>query len=138
MYPLQLLTGDVLLAVLMGMTTMAQLQAMEGITATPKATPEPETPAAPLDGKCWWQSSKQSHSHPQIPPAEEEEASKEHHYKRFRPLKEDRHEAFSKEYSPVRAARQTYQDSHPIKFQQEGSHDLSLMSATKWHLLPAS
>ena len=31
MYPLQLLTGDVLLTALMGMTTMAQLQAVEGI-----------------------------------------------------------------------------------------------------------
>ena len=53
MYPLQLLTGNVLLAALMGMTTAAQLQAMEGITATPKATPAgPETPAAPSGSKC--------------------------------------------------------------------------------------
>ena len=54
MYPLQLLTSNVLLAALMGMTTAAQLQDMEGITTTPKVTPqlatisrEPALPASP-------------------------------------------------------------------------------------------
>ena len=48
MYPLQLLTGNVPLAALMGMSTMAQLQAMEVIATTPKATPTvPETPEVP-------------------------------------------------------------------------------------------
>ena len=55
MYPPQLLTSDVPLAALMGMTTMAQLQAMEGIMTTPKTTPTvPVTSAAPSSGKCWW------------------------------------------------------------------------------------
>ena len=44
MYPLQLLTGDMPLVALMGMSTMAQLQDIEGIVPTPKATPTvPET-----------------------------------------------------------------------------------------------
>ena len=40
MYPLQLLTSNVPLAALMGMSTVSQLQAMEGIATTPKATPQ--------------------------------------------------------------------------------------------------
>ena len=40
MYPLQLLTADMPLVALMGMTTMAQLEAMEGLTAPPNVTPQ--------------------------------------------------------------------------------------------------
>ena len=40
MHPLQLLTSDVPLAALMGMTNVAQLQAMEGIIATLNVTPQ--------------------------------------------------------------------------------------------------
>ena len=81
MYPLQLLTSNVPLAALMRMTTFAQLQAMEDIMATPKATLiEPETPAAPSGSKHWLQSSEQSLPTSQIPPAEEEKASKKHPY----------------------------------------------------------
>ena len=48
MYPLPLLTGDVLLAAIMGMSTAAQVQTVEGIATTPKATNTvPKTPAAP-------------------------------------------------------------------------------------------
>ena len=51
MCPLQLLTGDVPLAVLMGVSTMAQQQALEGLVTKPKATPTvPETPVAPSGG----------------------------------------------------------------------------------------
>ena len=57
--------------------------------ATPKATTaEPETAAAPSGGKYQWQPTKQSLPTIQIPPAEEEEASKKHPCKRARPLKE--------------------------------------------------
>ena len=84
MYPLQLVTSA-----FMGMSTVAQLQAMEGIATTPKATPTvPETPEAPSGDKCWQHSSEQSLPTFQIPPAEEEEASKECPCKRLRPLKE--------------------------------------------------
>ena len=53
MYPLQLLTSNVPLAALMGTSTATQLQAMEGIVATSKATPTvPETPVVPSGDKC--------------------------------------------------------------------------------------
>ena len=52
MYPLQLLIGDMPLAALMGMSTVAQLQAMEDIETTPKASlTVPKTPVAPLGDK---------------------------------------------------------------------------------------
>ena len=40
MYPLQLLTNNVPLAALKGMTTRAQLQVIKSITTTPKVTPQ--------------------------------------------------------------------------------------------------
>ena len=83
------------------------------------------SPVEPSGGKCQWQPSKQSLPTPKVPPAEDEEAIKECPYKRLRPLKEGQQEAFSKEFSLVRVARQTYWESHPIDFRQEGSHDLS-------------
>ena len=64
-------------------------------------------------------------SHPKVPPVEDEEAIKECPYKRLRPLKEGQQEAFFKDSSLVRVARQTYWESHLIDFRQEGSHDLS-------------
>ena len=114
MYPLQLLTGDVPLGALIGMSTAAQLQAVEGIATTPKATPAvPETPVVPSGDKCQKQSSEQNLPTLQIPPGEEEEASDEHPCKRLGPLKEGQWEAFFKESSLVRVARQTYQESTP-------------------------
>ena len=76
MYPLQLFTGDMSLAALMGMTTAAHLQAVEGIPTTPKATSElatvgrellltaspptvPRMPALPSRTKWWCSSSNQ-------------------------------------------------------------------------------
>ena len=125
MYPLQLFPGNVTPAAFMEMTTAAQLQAVEGITTTPKASSTvPGTPVAPSGGKHWWQSPEQN-----LPTQRfyqwKGEASEEHPHKRLKPWKEGRWEAFSKESSLVRAARWTYQDSHPIDFRQEGSHNLS-------------
>ena len=60
---------------------------------------------------------------------------------RHRPLKEGQQEDFSKESSRVRMARQTYQESHPTDFRQEGSHDLSSVfckMASSAHLLDSS
>ena len=76
MYPLQLPTGDVLLAALMGMTTAAQLQAVEGIVTTQKVTQQlatmdrelpltaspptvPRMPTPPSRTKQWHSSSNQ-------------------------------------------------------------------------------
>ena len=89
MYPLQLLTGNALLAALMGMTTMAQLQAMEGIVTTPKATSQlatvggelpltafPPTVSgrpAPLSRTKWWHPSSDQEA--TASRAEEEEVS---------------------------------------------------------------
>ena len=53
MYLLQLFTSDVPLAAPLEMSTLAQLQAMEGIVTTPKATLSvTETPVVPSGGKC--------------------------------------------------------------------------------------
>ena len=77
MYLLQLLASNVPLAALLGMLTAAQLQAVEGIATTLKATPTVfETPVVPSGSKCWQQFSEQSLPTPRF-----------HQQKRRRPLK---------------------------------------------------
>ena len=122
------------------MTTVAQLQTVEGITATPKATPQSlrlqqhHLAANASDGPL------NRAFPPQTPLAEEEEDSKEHPCKRHRPLKEGWQEAFSKESSLVRVARWTYEDSNPIDFSQKGVSHLSVFCeiASSAHLLDSS
>ena len=146
MYPLQLLTGNVSLAAFMGMTTVGQLQAVEGIMATPKGIPQlasvvedlpltafpptvSGTPAPPTGTKWWCPSSSQGM--PDL--GQEKEAlcnlPKELPYKKQKPLsktlREAQREAFSKDSEVVKAARHTYHLTHQGMFAQEGSYDLA-------------
>ena len=152
MYPLQLLTGNVLLAALMGMTTVAQLQAMEGITTTPKVTPQlvtmgrelpltvspPTVPRMPIPpSRTKWQHPS-SNQDTAASRAEEEEVAgsdvfQEEHphwkWKERRPLaklfKESHWEAFSKDSKVIKVAQWAYHPSHRGMFLQEGSYCLT-------------
>ena len=154
MYPLQLLTGNVLLATIMRMTTAAQLQAMEGVATTPKVTPQlatmgrellltassptvPGMPAPPSRTKQWGPS---SYKEAEASRVEEEEAAsqdafqEEHPHQKWkerRPLakllKESDWEAFCKDSKVVKVTRQAYHLSHRGMFVQEGSYDLTLV-----------
>ena len=143
LYPLQLLTGNVLLAALLRMSVTAQLWVMTDEKPAPTA-PIPRVlgmPAPPTGMKC------QCHSLDQDVPApryEEEETLEPDyppkgcpHWKRkegrpvTKALKEPHHKAFSKELAIMQTARQVYFKTHYPNFEQEG---LDNLSSTFWQM----
>ena len=115
MYPLQLLTGNVPLAAMLGMLAATQLQTTAGSKPTPVASiPSGSEMPAPLMGAKWWfHSSDQGVSMPrQEETAELDDTSEEAPNQKWKegrsvakPLKENCHKAFPKELELIRAAR---------------------------------
>ena len=143
LYPLQLLTSNVPLATLLGMSATTQLWVVAegGLVPTSSIPSMSEMPVPLMGAKCWYCSSDQGVA---ILRQEEEEAvdiddiPEEHphcKWKEGRPavktLKEPCQEAFSNELEVVKVARQAYYKAHWPNFKQEGLYDLS---STFWQL----
>ena len=128
-YPLQILTSDIPLAAILGISATAQLWAVAG-TGMAQMPPTPsasETLMLQSGGICQCLSSNQTAptcKEPQ-PDKEEviddEELTEECPWKKWKALKE----AFSKESNLIKAARWPYLKTHHANFKQEGSYDLS-------------
>ena len=140
LYPLQLLTGDVPLTTILGMSATAQLQTVTD-RGSELAPPNPSMSGIPvplMGVKCQHPSSGQGV--PALSQEEEEEIAdtddipKEHPYKKWKDrrlvgkaLKELQREAVSKESDMVKVARWAYHKAQHANFKQEGLYDLSSM-----------
>ena len=139
MYPLQLLTGNVLLAAILGMSATTQLQAVVGREPMPAASTPSVLQMPPPQGgtKCQHHSSNLRQEEEET--AELDDTSKKHPHQRQKEgrlvaklLKDSCQEAFSKELEEViKAARWAYYRIHHPNFEQERSHDLS---STVWEM----
>ena len=132
MYPLQLLTGNMPWAAILGMLVTIQLKAVLGRGPAPAASiPFVSEMLAPQGGaKCQCHSSnlKQEEEETVEPDYTTEECP---HWKQkegrpsAKALKEPHCRAFSKESAVVKAARQAYFKTHWVNFKEECSQDLS-------------
>ena len=135
MYPLQLLTDNVLLATMLGMPATTHQKAAAGRELMPAVSiPSVSETPAPLTSAKWWHHSfDQGVSMPRQEETEELDNTPEEppHWKWkegrsvVRPLKEYCQEAFSKESQLIRAARQGYYKTHQPNYECEGSYNLS-------------
>ena len=134
MCPLQLLTGNGLLATILGMPATTQPQALAGRELMPAAsiTSVSEMPAPLMGVKQWHHSSDQGVSTPRLGVEEAVELDEEqpcHKQKEGRPvassLKENCWDAFSKESELVRVARWAYYKTHQPNYKYKGSYNLS-------------
>ena len=132
MYPLQLLTSNVLLATILGMlATMGK--ELTSATSIPRVL---ET-RAPVNGmKKMCHSSNQGASMPRpeeedtpeldVTPEEPPHQKQKEGRPAAKPLKENHHKAFSKESGLIKVARQAYHKAHQPNYEHEGSYNLSL------------
>ena len=131
MYPLQLLTSNVLLAAILGMSDTTQLEAVSGRGPAPAASiPIVWKILAPQEGtKCWCHFSdlKQEEETGEPDHTPEEHPCRKWQDRRAvaKALKEPCHEAFSKESAVVKVARWAYFKTHWANFEEEGSQNLS-------------
>ena len=136
LYPLQILTHDVPLPTILGMSAIIQLLAKAGIGLVP-IPPTPSvsgTPVPQVSGKCWCHSSDLSAPTPKGLRQDGEDTADDNEMpdkwscrtnKEGKALKVPRREAFSKESDIVKAARQVYWKIHWANFEQAGSYNLS-------------
>ena len=139
MYPLHLLTSNVPLAAILGMSTTTQLEAILGRGLMP-ATCIPivmEMLAPQGSAKCQHHSSDLKQEEEET--VEPNHTPKEHPCRKWQDgrlvanaLKEPNHKAFSKESAVVKAARWAYFKTHFANFKEEGSHHLS---STFWDIV---
>ena len=119
MYAIQLLTGDMPLATILGMSATTKLEANTTRGA-----------------KCQCHSSDLKQEEEEtVEPDHTTEECPHYKWKEGRPvakaLKEPHHKAFSKESAVMNAATQAYFKTHQDNFKEEGSHDLS---STFWDM----
>ena len=137
MYPLPLLTSDVLVAAILGMLATAQLEAVSGSRPMPAASiPIVSEVLAPEGGaKCQCHSSntKQEEETVELNYTTEEHPHQKQKKGRSaaKALKEPHSEAFSRESAVVKVARQAYFKTHWANFKEKCSHDLS---STFWDM----
>ena len=134
MCPLQLLTGNVLLAAILGMSAATQLQAVAGRELMPAASiPSVSEMAAPLMGAKWQHHSfDQGTSTPrQEETAELDDTPEEPPHQKWKegrsavsPLKENHWEVFSKRVRTHQSGQMSLLQDPPANYKHEGSYNL--------------
>ena len=133
LYPLQILTSDIPLVTILGMSATAQLWAIGGreMVPTPPISSALETPTPQLGREHQHCSSDQGAPTLKGPRQDKEEAANNEDMpeecphrkcKEGKALKEPQKEAFSKESNIMKAARWVYQKTYQANVWQEGSY----------------